>query len=150
MDTKKKIELTAPCGLDCFNCEVYEENVTEEFAAKLAKAFGKKPEEVPCAGCRENDGCMLHDTPCKTRACVAGRGIDYCYECTDFPCLKLAPARDMAERLPHNYKIYNLSRIRAIGIGRWADEESEDIRKRYYKGVMVPGAGPTLPEEGRE
>ena len=25
-----KIRLTAPCGLDCFNCPVYEGNITEE------------------------------------------------------------------------------------------------------------------------
>ena len=33
--------LSAPCGLDCFNCEVFEENITEEmknqFALKIKK-----------------------------------------------------------------------------------------------------------------
>ena len=25
---KDKKALTAPCGLDCFNCEIYEDNLT--------------------------------------------------------------------------------------------------------------------------
>ncbi len=29
MNDKKA--LTAPCGLDCFNCELYEENLTDDF-----------------------------------------------------------------------------------------------------------------------
>jgi hypothetical protein len=29
---KDKKALTAPCGLDCFNCELFEDNLTSEFA----------------------------------------------------------------------------------------------------------------------
>jgi hypothetical protein len=33
----KKSDLTTPCGLDCFKCELYIENLTDELAEVLNK-----------------------------------------------------------------------------------------------------------------
>ena len=35
MENKKA--LTAPCGLDCFNCEIYEENLTDDYVENFQK-----------------------------------------------------------------------------------------------------------------
>jgi hypothetical protein len=40
-------------------------------------------------------------------------------------------------------KLYNLLRIKAVGLEEWA-KEAPDIRKRYYKGKFVIGLGPVL------
>jgi len=65
-----------------------------------------------------------------------------CSDCPDFPCDRLAPALDGADRYPHNLKLFNLCRIRAVGLERWACEEAAGIRRRYYEGAFIPGRGP--------
>ena len=48
---KEKKELTAPCGMDCFNCEIQEANLTSETAAVLQGKYGWPKEEIACKGC---------------------------------------------------------------------------------------------------
>ena len=36
--TNKKA-LTAPCGLDCFNCEIYKDNLTSDLAVESHKVI---------------------------------------------------------------------------------------------------------------
>ena len=55
-----KEELTAPCGLDCFNCGIYEDNLTSDFAQMIHKKLGVSEQEVPCKGCRQQDGKHFH------------------------------------------------------------------------------------------
>jgi len=86
---------------------------------------------------------MLEE-PCPTRACVAERGLSFCSQCDDFPCSRLMPARDGADRYPHNVKLFNLCRIQAVGLQRWAEEEAVQVRDRYYHGRFRPGHGPVL------
>jgi len=80
---------------------------------------------------------------CATLNCVKEKGIDFCYECNQFPCDKLQPCASRAEKLPHNLKIFNLCRIKQVGLQAWANE-TKDIRIRYFNGDMVLGLGPVL------
>ncbi|MFW9831932.1 MAG: DUF3795 domain-containing protein [Candidatus Thorarchaeota archaeon] len=144
MNTDKKRKLTAPCGLDCFNCEIYEENLTEEMKEEFALKIQKDPEEVACQGCRKEKGCKHFRHSCETLKCAEEKELEFCFECKDFPCSKLQPAKEGAERYPHNFKIYNLCRMKAIGVEKWIEEESNLIRIRYFLGVFVPGSGPVL------
>jgi hypothetical protein len=38
-------------------------------------------------------------------------------------------------------KVYNLCRIKKVGLEKWANEEAGQIRKRYFKGKFVVGKG---------
>jgi len=144
MDAEKKRTLTAPCGLDCFNCEIYEANITEEMKEQFATKIKKEPEDVPCMGCREEKGCRHLGQACETLECILDKGLKFCFECEKFPCVKLQPSREGADMFPHNFKLFNLCRIKAVGIDRWAEEEASIIRKRYFFGKFVPGSGPVL------
>ena len=136
-----KRALTAPCGLDCFNCEIYEENLTAEFAELIHKKFSVAKEEIPCKGCRVQDGKHFHlPTGCATLNCVKDKGVALCCDCREFPCALLAPMADGAAMYPHNMKVYNLGRIKTIGIEQWL-EEAEQIRKKYFTGKFVVGKG---------
>ena len=139
---EKKKTLTAPCGLDCFNCELYEENLTEDLAALIHDKLGVNKQDITCKGCRQQDGKHYHLGPdgCATLDCVKEKGVDFCYDCDDFPCSKLAPTADQANRYPHNMKLYNLCRMKKIGIENWI-KESTDIRKKYFKGKFIIGKG---------
>ena len=144
MDRTDLFTLTAPCGLDCWNCDLYAPNLTEARRGALAARFHKAPDELGCQGCRVEGGCKLLDTPCPTRACVVEQGLSFCSQCDDFPCARLMPSRDGAD-YPHNIKLYNLCRIQAVGFQRWADEEAKAVRERYFRGKFLPGHGPCVP-----
>ncbi len=99
---ENKRNLTAPCGLDCFNCEIHESNLTSEFATMINDKFGIPEEEIPCKGCRQQDGKHFHHSPegCATLNCVKAKGVELCCDCDDSPCLLLALIADGAERYP--------------------------------------------------
>jgi len=144
MDKKR---LTAPCGLGCFLCSIYEENITEEEKTQVSKYLNIPPEKVPCKGCRDEKGnCRFgKNHSCPTWDCVQEKGVAFCYECKEFPCEKFRPTKD-GVNFPHNIKMYNLCRIKLIGIDNWIKEANE-IRKLYYEGKFQVGKGPVFPSE---
>lgn len=137
-----KKALTAPCGLDCFNCELYEENLTEKLAGLIHEKRGVPKNEIPCKGCRLQDGAHFHLPPdgCATLDCVKSKEVTLCCDCGAFPCALLAPTADGAALYPHNMKVYHLCRIHAVGIDQWI-EEAGDIRKRYFTKKFAVGKG---------
>ena len=134
--------LTAPCGLDCFNCLTYEENITEEWKKQVSQFLKIPVEDAPCKGCRgENGNCKFApNNECATWNCIQKKGLTYCFECTDFPCENLMPTKNGAE-YPHNMKVYNLCRMKYKGLDSWIGEAAE-IRGRYYNGKFIVGKGP--------
>lgn len=139
MDYKR---LTAPCGIDCFNCQLFKENAQSPERLELNKRVPQLA-NVLCKGCRDQNCPLLH-APCPTRQCAQEHTVDFCHECSLFPCNKLMPMADEAARYPHNIKVYNLCRIKAIGIEEWARNEAQIIRDRYFKGRFQIGAGPQI------
>ena len=137
-----KKALTAPCGLDCFNCEIYKGNLTSDFAELIHEKFGVPKEAIPCQGCRQQNGKHFHLPPegCATLDCAKSKDVELCCDCADFPCALLAPIADGAAKYPHNLKIYNLCRIKKVGLERWIEEVGQ-IRKKYFTGKFVVGRG---------
>lgn len=140
---KDKKALTAPCGLDCFNCQMFEDNVTDEFMEAVSLKTGVDKKAIPCKGCRQQDGRHFHLPPegCATLTCVKTRGVDLCCHCGEFPCAFLAPVADQAARYPHNFKVHNLCRIKKVGLDRWINEEASDIRTGYFSRKFKVGKG---------
>jgi len=141
MDNRKS--LIAPCGLDCGICELYLSREDEQLReALISKGI---PEAVlPCDGCRATEGgCPVIDEKCVTFECAEAKEISFCSQCSDFPCMKLAPAADRADTLPHNTKLYNLCIIRSHGVEDLI-EKSLEIKQSYYTGKIKIGAGPKL------
>lgn len=137
-------ELIAPCGLDCFNCELYEDNLTAELSSLISTRTGIPQYQIACRGCREQDAKHFHlPDGCATLECVKARGIDLCCNCPEFPCLYLAPMLDRANRDPHNMKVYNLCRIKKVGLEKWAVEEAAAVRNKYFTGKFIVGKGQT-------
>jgi len=148
MDIKK---LTAPCGLPCFACAYFKDNITDELVHQVAEMTGLEAGDVPCGGCRSERGCSFENAltgneGCLTKKCVENKGLHNCSECSEFPCENLMPVVDMADRAPHNTKVYNLSRIKLIGLEAWGAEAAL-IQKKYFKGTFVYGQAPVLGED---
>jgi len=137
---------TAVCGIDCFNCELYYTNIDNFFETMSEErkntfvSLGFTKEKLLCKGCRTS-GCTMIPERCETLECVKTKNIDFCFDCDEFPCSKLQPLAEGAERYPHNLKIYNLITIKNKGLEKWASESAE-IREKYFKGKFKIGAGP--------
>jgi hypothetical protein len=148
MDIK---QMTAPCGLACWTCAYYKENITDELAQQTAAMLGTEAKDVACEGCRSKNGCSFENLltagqGCKTKNCVESKGLHNCSECNEFPCENLMPVVDGSDRAPHNTKMYNLSRIKLNGLEAWA-EEAAMIQQKYFKGKFVYGTAPSLEED---
>ena len=149
MDVNALKDATAMWGIDCFNCELFHSNIDGFFARlppehqQAYAARGMTIEKLRCQGCRHG-GCTVIGGACETLACATERKVDFCSDCADFPCSKLQPLVEGAQKYPHNLKVYNLTAIKNRGIEAWAAEAGQ-IRKRYFEGKFKIGAGPQLP-----
>ena len=133
--------LISPCGLYCGSCTRYRARSDEALRKKMAEREGIAVEEVRlCVGCRQSGGMASRgDVACDTYACaVDAKEVEFCYECEDFPCLKLAPCADRAQGIPHNTKIYSLILLQKLGLDAWLEEYETRLRQ-YYRGKKPRG-----------
>lgn len=131
--------MTAPCGLDCFNCPMYQAVDNEKLRNAIAKGMGIAPEKAMCKGCRNENGTIgfLGMTqPCKVYKCTSAKNISFCYECSEFPCDNLHPYVDQAAEKPHNTKVFNLCLIKKMGLEEWAENKAKDVKNTYFKGKL--------------
>jgi hypothetical protein len=141
----RDLSLTAPCGIYCGDCECYKAKDDPKLLAYLVSASpALKKGGLPCAGCRPINGkCPAVEDVCATYACTLEHRVDFCFECSEFPCGKLNPSADRANTLPHNMKVFNLCYIKNYGLEKFVVQQPE-IRKKYYKGKMIIGNGPNI------
>ena len=130
-------KMTAPCGLDCFNCPVHLAQSDEEIRKQIMTDVGVFYDDAACSGCRSVNGiCPLgrkHGArQCETYSCVVAKGIETCADCTDFPCDKFQPLANLPAGVPHNLKVYNLALIRKMGVEKWALEKANLVRGAYF------------------
>ena len=128
-------QMTAPCGLDCFNCPMYLAGENKELRTKISENMGVPFERAICLGCRNEKGTIafLNMTePCNVYKCIEKKGISFCCDCSDFPCDHLHPYADMASQLPHNTKVFNLCLIKRMGLESWAETKAKSVKDTYY------------------
>ena len=135
-------EMTAPCGLDCFNCHFYlakEDNEARKTVEQMSAQYGIPLEIMQCDGCRAHDGQIpiqkhvFGDAHrCAAYECSKSKGVDFCGECDAFPCDHLHPYADKASELPHNTKVFNLCLINKMGVDQWAESKASKVRETYF------------------
>ena len=144
MATEEEKALISPCGIYCGVCPMYLARTDEGLRRKMAEGQGVAVEQVAvCEGCRPSQGRPPFDwaeTACETFTCATGdKGVEFCYQCDGFPCLKLAPCADRAQELPHNTKVYGLVLLQKEGADAWIERYPGRIRQ-YRRGKKpVPG-----------
>jgi hypothetical protein len=85
------------CGFRCDLCLAYRPNVEARpenrhlLSDGWQRYFGFRipPEEIVCDGCWATQGRLI-DQACPVRPCVAGRALENCAACDDYPCGRLA------------------------------------------------------------
>ncbi len=138
MANDEKRTLISPCGLYCGDCRRYRARTDKTLLKKIAEKYDIPVEEVfVCAGCRPMRGRVKiagGEPVCDTYACATdNKKVEFCYQCEDFPCLKLAPCADRAQETPHNTKVYNLLCLQKLGVNAWL-ENYPRLLKQYQQG----------------
>ena len=140
--------LTAPCGIPCFECLAFKAKSNEAIKKVISKNLGMDYDKSDCEGCRNKNGkgflseknnifpegkCSLLNEQglCKIYLCTEKKQIHNCSECNNFPCENLQPLSDRADKIPHNLKIYNLCLIKKIGLEEWAQNEAAKVMNNY-------------------
>lgn len=101
----------APCGLSCAKCYAFRDGAVGRHARDLGESLGNfdiyaqrfsafvpQFEDYPafrrllgylaesgCAGCRQGQ-CIWPN--CGVKTCFRGKGVDFCFQCDEFPCAK--------------------------------------------------------------
>jgi hypothetical protein len=111
-------DISAYCGLYCGACKIYLET-------RKGRSFLKKDEgEVKCLGCRTDAGTRWCIN-CTIKKCARNKRIDFCYECSDFPCEMLENFKN-DKNYPYHIEIYdNLKIIEAQGEDKWLRQMKE-------------------------
>jgi len=148
MEYEEILNDLAPCGLSCRKCfantkgeigrrsnelqkllgnfDVY----AERFSAFLPE-FKNYPEfkemlgylaQGDCKGCREG-ACKLPD--CGVHACYREKGIDFCFQCHEFPCERTNFDPHLQERW-----IQMNNRMKEIGVEGYYEETRDQSRYR--------------------
>jgi Protein of unknown function (DUF3795) len=118
-------KLSAVCGLYCEACTLFIATIEDPKRLKdLAARLGLSEDAIKCYGCR-SDKRWPYCEKCTMFACAAGRGIDFCSQCREYPCEDL---KKFQAAMPHRIELWNdLERIKAIGYEQWLRE----IRAHY-------------------
>jgi len=75
-------------------------------------------QDKPCNGCRYGGGWSWWPD-CPVRDCVIQKGLDFCYQCSDFPCNELKEEPLLA----HKKSIIEVNnQIKSLGIEKYADQ----------------------------
>lgn len=131
----------APCGLDCQRCAMFAEGdiaghsrklagLLEGFERAAATAAGRVPvlagypsfravleflSGASCAGCRHGRMTLPF---CAARTCAADKGVDFCFECGEYPCNR----NNYPPHLAVSWRTCN-DRMREIGVEAFYDEQ---------------------------
>lgn len=148
-DLKKKYRYVSCCGkCYCALCDYYKGTIVKaarsllqfvdrygslRLIANAQKAYDfdeftkglrwLSSQQNPCKGCRFGGGWSWWGD-CPVRDCCLEKGIDFCYQCEEFPCKKLRE-EPLAER--KKALIEANRQIRAIGIEAWMLQ----LKQRY-------------------
>ena len=139
----------APCGLDCSKCyafvdgdiknlsnrlkislgdfDIYAQRFTKLINGNIFKKYPDFKElltyfaSTDCNGCR-NEKCKIFKD-CKVRDCFEKKGVDFCFQCSEFPCDNTG----FDEHL-HKRSIDINIRMREIGVEKYYNEIKDKPR----------------------
>ena len=70
-------------------------------------------------------GCGQGNKPCKVARCGMERGIEYCYECPEYPCELYEHADDYDSFITHLHQKTDMAKAKETGIEAYSAEQAE-------------------------
>jgi hypothetical protein len=119
-------KLDAYCGLYCGGCTVFLATKNNTYD-KLAKEWNMEANDVICYGCKSKKVAKFCQS-CVLKNCAEKKKhVDFCIECTDFPCQPLEGFKN-DKQCPYHIEVYdNLKTIKEHGLAHWL----KDMEKRW-------------------
>jgi len=116
--------LAAVCGLFCPACSFYIGSTEDpKRLQNLAERFERTVDELTCHGCRSDRRAIYCQNYCKMTRCAAQKGIDFCGQCTEYPCADLKTFQSL---MPHRIELWDSHRrINEAGWEAWYAEMVE-------------------------
>lgn len=117
-------KLAAVCGLFCPACSLFIGTKEDTKRLKMmAERFQLPVEELECHGCRSEKIGIFCRNYCKMKKCTAEKGIDFCGECSEYPCEEL---KAFQAQMPHRIELWkSQERIKEVGFEKWYEEMIE-------------------------
>ncbi len=122
--TRPNKKLAAVCGLFCPACTIFiGTNEDPERLKVMAQRTNRSAEKLTCQGCRSGKRCFYCDSICKMSKCAAGKGVEFCGECAEYPCKDL---KAFQAEMPHRIELWkSQARIKEVGYEKWYAEMVE-------------------------
>ncbi|PVX24024.1 MAG: hypothetical protein CW716_10925 [Candidatus Bathyarchaeum sp.] len=115
----------AQCGINCKTC-------IDFFGYTMA---GTKRKHGCCSGCRtRNSSCAFIKQKCKR--VKAKEHVDYCFECSDFPCEALTKLDQTYRKKYDMSLIENLNNMKAVGMDKYLESEEQKWKCSVCGGVV--------------
>ena len=105
----RKYTLFSVCGLNCGLCPRYHSD-------------GKSK----CPGCA-GEGFSLVHPPCGLLSCCQRKGIEYCFQCEEYPCKKYDGADLSDSFITHKNQLRDLEKAKRIGMEMYEAELNEKV-----------------------
>lgn len=149
MDYREIKNQLSPCGLHCGKCFAFKDGEIHENSTRLKKSLGnfdvyadrfvelldnpifKKYHDfkemleyfsmADCSGCR-NEKCKLFKS-CKVRFCSEQKGVDFCFQCPDFPCRETGFDKHLYDR-----SVKTNQQMAQIGVEKYYNETKNKPR----------------------
>ena len=149
MDYERLKSRLAPCGLHCGKCFAFIDGDIKNYSNRLKESLGyfgiyadrfvdlvdepvfRKYHDfnellsyfasVECRGCRKEKCKIFKD--CKVRDCHEQKKIDFCFQCSDFPCNNTGFDQHL-----HKRSVDINMRMKEIGVERYYDEIKDKPR----------------------
>ncbi|NHI83061.1 MAG: DUF3795 domain-containing protein [Candidatus Thorarchaeota archaeon] len=83
-------------------------------------------QDKPCKGCRQGGGWSWWPD-CPVRDCCLSKGLDFCFQCDEFPCNKLLEG-PLIERRKRIIRVNE--QIKSLGMDEWLKRLHEFYRKQ--------------------
>lgn len=116
-------ELIAPCGMNCRICLAF-----------FGYTMSGKKRKMKCVGCKPtNKSCAHLKKYCKK---LLKNEIEYCYECSDFPCEQLQKLDSKYRERYNMSMIENLEKIRDNGIDDFLNQQEKKYQCPECGGVI--------------
>ena len=148
MEYRELLNFLAPCGLSCQKCFAYTQGEISMHSKELQKLLGNFDiyaerfsaflpefknypsfkrmlayfEEPDCKGCRKGT-CKYPN--CGVVDCYQQKGVDFCFQCDEFPCEKTNFDPHLRQRW-----IEKNNRMKQIGVEGYYEETKDQPRYR--------------------
>ena len=106
---QRKFPLFSACGLNCGLCP------------RFHTAGSSK-----CPGC-SGEGFSSKHPGCGVLSCCQRKGIEFCFECEEFPCIKYDGADESDSFISHFSQMKDLKKAESSGISEYIKELNEKV-----------------------